>query len=83
MTITSRLLSIFTLADGVNSVESPGYYAAMKSELDGKYDNGGNIAWSLDFTDFTKSFFRNVIRDHEKEGWISGGSTGSSISQAN
>ena len=55
-------------ADGVNSVESPGYYAAMKSELDGKYDNGGNIAWSLDFTDFTKSFFRNVIRDHEEEG---------------
>ena len=55
-------------ADGVNSHESPGYYSAMKSELGGKYDENGNIAWSLDFPDFTKSFFKNIIRDHESEG---------------
>lgn len=55
-------------ADGINSVESPEYYAAMKQELDGKYDNNGTIAWSLDFPDFTKSFFNNIIRDHESEG---------------
>ena len=55
-------------ADGINSVESPGYYAAMKSELGGKYDSNGTIAWNLDFTDFTKSFFKNIIRDHEREG---------------
>ena len=40
----------------------------MKSELGGKYDENGNIAWSLDFPDFTKSFFKNIIRDHESEG---------------
>lgn len=55
-------------ADGVNSHESPGYYNAMKSELGGKYDDNGTIAWSLDFPDFTKSFFKNIIRDHEAEG---------------
>lgn len=55
-------------ADGVNSHESPGYYNAMKSELGGKYDDNGTIAWSLDFPDFTKSFFKNIIRDHESEG---------------
>ncbi len=55
-------------ADGINSHESPAYYNAMKSELGGKYDENGNIAWSLDFPDFTKSFFKNVIRDHESEG---------------
>lgn len=55
-------------ADGINSVESPDYYNAMKNDLGGKYDNGSNIAWSLDYPDFTRSFFRNVIRDHEQEG---------------
>lgn len=55
-------------ADGVNSVESPRYYKAMKSELNGKYDTDGNIVWSIDYPDFTKSFFRNIIREHEQEG---------------
>lgn len=63
-------------ADGINEVESPSYFAAMKSELGGKYlnDDKNTINWSLDYTDFTKSFFKNIIRDHEKEGvdfwWI-------------
>lgn len=61
-------------ADGVDSVESPQYYAEMKSDLNGKYDKNGNIAWSLDYTDFTKSFFNRIIRKHEREGvdfwWI-------------
>lgn len=55
-------------ADGVNSVESPRYYEAMKSELNGKYDTDGNITWSIDYPDFTKSFFKNIIREHEQEG---------------
>ncbi len=55
-------------ADGVDSIESPSYFRAMKSDLAGKYGADGRIAWSLDFTDFTKSFFSNVIRDHEDEG---------------
>ena len=55
-------------ADGVNSHESPTYYKAMSGELGGKYDTGGNIAWSLDYPDFTRSFFKNIIRDHESEG---------------
>ena len=57
-------------ADGINEVESPSYFAAMKSELNGKYLNNdkNTINWSLDYTDFTKSFFKNIIRDHEKEG---------------
>ncbi len=55
-------------ADGINSVESPGYYNAMKGDLNGKYDNNGPIGWNLDFPDFTNSFFNRVIRDHESEG---------------
>lgn len=55
-------------ADGVNSIESPRYYNAMKAELAGKYDADGNLAWSLDYPDFAKSFFKNIIREHEKEG---------------
>lgn len=55
-------------ADGVNSHESPDYYKLMRSDLDGKYDKDGTIEWSLDYPDFTKSFFNRVIRDHEKEG---------------
>ena len=55
-------------ADGVNSVESPRYYEAMKSELNSKYDTDGNITWSIDYPDFTKSFFKNIIREHEQEG---------------
>lgn len=55
-------------ADGVNSVESPRYYEAMKSELNGKYGTDGNITWSIDYPDFTKSFFKNIIREHEQEG---------------
>ena len=63
-------------ADGINQIESPTYFAAMNSELGSKYlnDNRDNINWSLDYTDFTKSFFKNIIRDHESEGvdfwWI-------------
>lgn len=55
-------------ADGINSVESPGYFSAMDSELGGRYTDNGTIAWNLDFPDFTKSFFSNIIRDHEREG---------------
>lgn len=57
-------------ADGINQIESPTYFAAMNSELGGKYlnDSRNNINWSLDYPDFTKSFFKNIIRDHESEG---------------
>lgn len=55
-------------ADGIDSIESPSYYNAMNKELGGKYDNNGKIAWYLDYPDFTKSFFKNIIRDHESEG---------------
>ena len=63
-------------ADGINKNESPVYFAAMNSELNGKYlnDKKDNIFWSIDYTDFTKSFFKNIIRNHESEGvdfwWI-------------
>ena len=54
-------------ADGINKNESPVYFAAMNSELNGKYlnDKKDNISWSIDYTDFTKSFFKNIIRNHE------------------
>lgn len=55
-------------ADGIDSIESSSYYNAMSKELGGKYDNNGKIAWYLDYPDFTKSFFNNIIRDHEAEG---------------
>lgn len=55
-------------AMGVDSIESPQYFAAMTRDLGGKYSKNGAIEWSLDFPDFTKSFFSNVIRDHENEG---------------
>jgi len=55
-------------ADGVDSIESPRYFRAMDYELNGRYKSGRNIAWSLDFPDFTKSFFKNIIREHEDEG---------------
>ena len=55
-------------ADGIDSIESPSYYKAMSRELGGKYGSNGKIAWYLDYPDFTKSFFDNVIRDHESEG---------------
>lgn len=57
-------------ADGINKTESPNYFEQMNSQLSGKYLNDGkdNISWSLDWTDFTKSFFSTVIRDHESEG---------------
>lgn len=55
-------------ADGVNRKESPAYYKAMKSDLGGKYERNDTIAWNLDFPDFTNSFFKHIIRDHEKEG---------------
>lgn len=61
-------------ADGVNIVESPEYYRAMRADLGNKYLKDStnvqwsDIAWALDYPDFTKSFFSNVIRDHEREG---------------
>ena len=57
-------------ADGVNKTESPGYFAKMNTDLGGKYlnGNGDNIEWSIDYPDFTKAFFKNIIRDHEGEG---------------
>lgn len=55
-------------ADGVSKSESPEYFAAMKSDLNGRYGTADTIPWLLDYTDFTKSFFNNIMRDHEKEG---------------
>jgi len=55
-------------ADGIDSIESPRYFRAMTNELNGKYKSGRNIAWSLDHPDFTRSFFSNIIREHEDEG---------------
>ena len=57
-------------ADGINKTESPTYFDQMQSQLSGKYLNDGkdNINWSLDWPDFTKSFFSTIIRDHEQEG---------------
>lgn len=59
-------------ADGINSVESPEFFAEMNRDLQGKYDvstaNGASIAWSLDYPDFTNSFFNTIIRTHEDEG---------------
>lgn len=59
-------------ADGINNHESPEYFAAMNSDLGGKYDKeeswGKSIPWLLDYPDFTDAFFKHVIRDHESEG---------------
>ncbi len=59
-------------ADGINSKESPEYFSAMNQELKGKYDvqesSGTRIPWYLDNVDFTNSFFKTIIRDHENEG---------------
>lgn len=59
-------------ADGVNSVESPEFFTAMNEDLRGKYNvnasSGKTIPWYLDYTDFTDSFFRTIIREHENEG---------------
>lgn len=61
-------------ADGVDRIESPAYFAQMASDLGGKYIKDNRISWSLDYPDFTKSFFDRIIRSHEKEGvdfwWI-------------
>lgn len=61
-------------ADGVDRNESPAYFAQMASDLGGKYIKDNRISWSLDYPDFTKSFFDRIIRSHEKEGvdfwWI-------------
>lgn len=55
-------------AEGVDSVESPRYFAKMSNDLNRKYQNGRHIEYALDFPDFTMSFFNNIIRDHESEG---------------
>lgn len=61
-------------ADGVCANESPRYHRLMTADLNGRYASGDTIGWSLDFPDFTQSFFKNVIREHEGEGvdfwWI-------------
>ena len=61
-------------ADGVDSIESPRYFREMSRELGGKYQNGRNIAYALDYPDFKQAFFNNIIREHEAEGvdfwWI-------------
>ncbi|WP_295728242.1 glycoside hydrolase family 31 protein [uncultured Muribaculum sp.] len=58
--------------DGVNSFESPEYFKGMARDLGGKYMNiserDSTIEWAIDYTDFTSSFFGNIIRSHEKEG---------------
>lgn len=55
-------------ADGVDSTESPRYFNAMARELGGRYTHDGKVEWALDNQDFTRSFFANVIREHEAEG---------------
>lgn len=55
-------------ADGVDSVESPRYYADITKDLNGRYNKDARIPWNIDYPDFTKSFFNRIIRDHEKEG---------------
>lgn len=59
-------------ATGVNSHESPEYFARMNSDLKGRYMiQSGNdlvISWAIDYPDFTETFFKTIIRDHEKEG---------------
>lgn len=61
-------------ADGISKSESPEYFTSMNAYLKGKYGNDDNIPWILDKTDFAKSFFSTIIRDHENEGvdfwWI-------------
>lgn len=55
-------------ADGISKSESPEYFSQINLSLNGKYGDSNNIPWSLDYTDFTDSFFKTIIRDHEKEG---------------
>ena len=55
-------------ADGITRSESPEYFSRMNATLNGRYGSDENIPWILDRTDFTKSFFNTVIRDHEREG---------------
>lgn len=55
-------------ADGVDSVESPRYYREMTEDLGGRYNKDGRMGWYIDYPDFTDSFFRRIIRDHEREG---------------
>ena len=55
-------------ADGIDSIESPRYFAEMNRDLDNKYKDGRTIIWNIDYPDFTKSFFDNIIREHEDEG---------------
>lgn len=57
-------------ADGINLYESPEYFIGMNKDLNGKYlsDKKDNISWSIDYVDFTKSFFKHVIHEHEKTG---------------
>lgn len=62
-------------ADGINPVESPRFNRNMRRELGEKYtDPDGTIRWSIEYPDFYKSFFKNIIREHEDEGtdfwWI-------------
>ena len=59
-------------ADGIDSVESPQYFAEMNRTLRGKYHEpwrpNPTIPWVLDSIDFTRAFFDTVLADHEKEG---------------
>ena len=55
-------------ADGVDSIESPRYFSEMSRDLAGKYQKGRNIEYAIDYPDFAKPFFDNIIRDHEEEG---------------
>ncbi len=57
-------------ADGVDSIESPQYFSAMKADLNGRYltDGGRRIAWAMDYPDFTTSLFTRILREHEAEG---------------
>ncbi|MBD5233982.1 MAG: DUF4968 domain-containing protein [Bacteroidales bacterium] len=55
-------------ADGIDSIESPRYFAEINRDLDNKYKDGRTIIWNIDYADFTKSFFDNIIREHEDEG---------------
>ncbi len=53
-------------ADGIGNHED--YYAAMKKDLGYTSSYTERIPWAIEDTTFTRAFFKNIIRDHEREG---------------
>lgn len=60
----------FHSCDGIGRVESPRYFRNMVRDLGTKYltESGDTIAWHLEDKDFYKSFFSNILHEHEDEG---------------